>query len=845
MSNLAVGILIGGAVNATLGRAVADARSKIGSLGAAAGKARGWQSLIADTQRMQREFAALQDKGGKAADELRKKIETNQAALRRQGMDVGNLTKHYQQLGTAAKAYEMKAIGIAKMEKGRAQMGDAVRGAVSVSAAAAGPTMVAAQYQAIVRDIAIKAGVARTDTEKSMSDQIAKTAANTGINRNDLAGAVNAMVSAGMDLDKALSFSESVAKFSIGQGATPEETAKMIQALQQNAKITDPKVMAKSLESIAYQGKAGSFESGDMAKWFPALLAEMEKIGITGPEAVTSLGAMLQVQMKTVGSPDEAANNLKNWFSKIGAEDTKKNYAKAGIDYEKSMRATIAGGKNTLEASFELARRYVEKTDPKKAKEMADAVAKISKETDPKKAKEMMAAFEETMKTGDLFGDMQVKAALTAYSQNSALYEKLKKEGAAASGEIDKDLADRRASSSQKWKEVAQNFDEAMRKIGDAISPVTDAVADFASTAGKWVSELATESPKLAAGLAVAVAGLAAIPAALATWNLASGAAGVLGGAIFGRRGKKSAAGGAAEAAAEAMAGGKAGSAGGVQRVFVTNWPGGGGAGLGGGIDFGGQDGGGKPGKPQPGKVGRLGRMGAGLGKAAGLLGKAGGVAAVLGGGYMLYDALSGDKSANDKSADVGGALGNIGGGLAGAAAGAALGSVVPVVGTVIGGLIGSALGSWGGDGLGRFTGQQFGSGSGAGPSGSGRMGYRRPAGGRSAEREKASWGDRVDQANEWYERGSTVAENAGGVLDALGINIGGDKEKEGDSSSGGNSPASMTFSPTISVTVQGDVKNPAELANQLMPHLKTLFAQFQSAAMPGRGAGMYDGTHV
>ena len=50
-----------------------------------------------------------------------------------------------------------------------------------------------------------------------------------------------------------------------------------------------------------------------------------EKIGITGPEAVTSLGAMLQVQMKTVGSPDEAANNLKNWFSKIGAEDTKKN----------------------------------------------------------------------------------------------------------------------------------------------------------------------------------------------------------------------------------------------------------------------------------------------------------------------------------------------------------------------------------------------------------------------------------------------------------------------------------------------------------------------------------------
>jgi hypothetical protein len=305
---------------------VADARSKIPGLGAAAGQARGWQSLITDTQRMQREFAALQDKGGKAADELRKKIETNQAALRRQGMDVGKLTKHYQQLGAAAKAYEMKANGIARLEKGRAQMGDAVRGAVTVGAAAVGPVMASAQYGAIIRDIAIKSGVARTDKEKSMSDHIAKTSTKTGIARNELASAVNSMVAGGMDLDKALGFSELAAKFSVGQGASAEETAKMIQALQQNAKINDPKEMAKAMEAIAYQGKAGSFESADMAKWFPALLADMAKQGIYGQEAVTSLGAMLQVQMKVTGSSDEAANNLKNWFSKISSEDTKKNY---------------------------------------------------------------------------------------------------------------------------------------------------------------------------------------------------------------------------------------------------------------------------------------------------------------------------------------------------------------------------------------------------------------------------------------------------------------------------------------------------------------------------------------
>lgn len=53
-----------------------------------------------------------------------------------------------------------------------------------------------------------------------------------------------------------------------------------------------------------------------------------------------------------------------------------------------------------------------------------------------------------------------------------------------------------------------------------------------------------------------------------------------------------------------------------------------------------------------------------------------------------------------------------------------------------------------------------------------------------------------------------------------------------------------MTFSPSLQITVNGDVKNPADLAGELMPH-QTLFAQMQSAASPGGGGAMYDGAHV
>lgn len=75
---------------------------------------------------------------------------------------------------------------------------------------------------------------------------------------------------------------------------------------------------------------------------------------------------------------------------------------------------------------------------------------------DPAKHQAQMAAFAETMKTGDLFNDMRVKAAQTAYMQNADLYANLKRNAPLASGEIEKDLAARRETSKQIWSKVGQ-----------------------------------------------------------------------------------------------------------------------------------------------------------------------------------------------------------------------------------------------------------------------------------------------------------------------------------------------------------------------------------------------------
>ena len=446
--NIAFGIVIGGAVAATLGNSVRDATSKIGGLKKEAGKVRMFQNAIGDTQKLHQKIKEVGAAGGDIT-ELSRKLEASEKKLKRYGLAVTDLDRQYARLGQTVRGLDLKAKGLEGIGKGvdlgKSALGDAAK----ITAAVAVPASVAADYQAILRDIAIKAGVSGTAQEAGMGRDIEQAAKGAGMGRNELAAAVNAMVGGGMDLGKAVGFAPAVAKFGVGQASGSTDTARMIQALEQNAGIGDAAGMMKALESIAYLGKAGSFESADMARWFPELLAEMQKLGITGQDSVNQLGAMLQVQMKTAGSSDQAANSLKNWFSKIGSNETAKNYGKAGIDYDAKMKEAIRKGSSTMEASFVLARQYIEKTDPEKAKAMAKAAEQMNRETDPAKQKRMTEAFAETMKTGDLFADMQVKTALTAYMQNAELYRKLKMEAAAASGELDKDLAARRETSKQ------------------------------------------------------------------------------------------------------------------------------------------------------------------------------------------------------------------------------------------------------------------------------------------------------------------------------------------------------------------------------------------------------------
>jgi len=877
-NKLALGLVIGGAVSSTVGAAFKDVTGRIKRLEAEGNKARVLQRTIGDTIRLREEWKKAHDTGAAGASKLLSRLNSNLDSLKKQGIEVGRLEKAYRSMGQTANKAELKAKGHQQIDSGVKGMKGAVGAAVVGVGAMAVPAKVSADFGAIVRDIAIKAGIANKPQEQEMSRKIIDTSRDTGMARNDVADVVNQLVGAGMDLSKALEYAPVAAKFVVGQGSSGVDTAKMINALGQNAKITDPKQMQQALEAIAYQGQAGSFEAADMAKWFPELLANMASNGITGLDAVTQLGAMLQVQMKQAGSSDEAANNLKNWMGKIGSTDTVKAYEKAGIDYKGSMQTGLQNGMSTLETSMALAQKYIQATDPKRAAAMAEATSKISKEADPEKAKAMMASLEESLRTGDLFADMQVKAALSAYMQNKVLYSQLKNDSRDATGILDKNLAERRESSSQKWAEMAQSMDDAMRSIGDALRPVTDTVAESLTKVAKGITSLTDSAPGVVAGIATVGAGLIALKGIFSTIKISKGLLNLARGARGGRNGSEAPNKNPGELdlvatgldvvsrVKEAATGGGLGTdsgAGndGVKKVFVVN------AGaMGGGVDASGESprrrrGSGRSARrrllpssrgprpsvprppvpvsrpsvsiPSPSVPSVPGGALSKLGVVAETVGKAGKVAKVIPGGTLLesgamaLETFQNAKTKDEKAEGYGSAAGNLAGTMAGAAAGAAIGSVVPIIGTAIGGMIGAYLGSQGGAALGGSLGKSLFGGEDEKPEQTAKAPVpTTPLMMASAAQQGPVLGDVA----------RSMAVTAPLKSAAMAI-----QPKEAAKPEPAKVDQQFQYSLSMPVTVQGDVKDPQTLAQDLMPHMQRMMAD----AARSNAAKLYDEPHV
>jgi hypothetical protein len=271
------------------------------------------------------------------------------------------------------------------------------------------------------------------------------------------------------------------------------DLAKMTYAFSDALKITDAKELEQAFGMAATGAKLGSFELKDMAKALPGLAKAFAARGITGKEAIMQIVSSLEVG-KGSGSSEEAVTNMSNWLAAMGRGDTMQKYAKAGINYQKSMQNLVSQGFSQYESSLMIANAFID--DKGKAFVQQWNAAKDS--GDQEGQQKLMESFG----LAEVFTDIQTVNHLLSMRQGWDKYQSNKQEmnTPSAMATLDKDAAKQNDTLEGRWRRTLIGFNDSAISIGESLRPALIQLGEtfipIMNSVGKWIAA----NPQLVSG---------------------------------------------------------------------------------------------------------------------------------------------------------------------------------------------------------------------------------------------------------------------------------------------------------------------------------------------------------
>lgn len=498
-----VGLRIGAAVSGTLQSAFGSARSTVQQLGRATDGLTARQKLIGT------ELAASLARGGTGIERLR-----NQYT--QVGRTIDQLKVKQEQLNTSIARGE-------KLKNRRGELRGQAMETIGTAAVLGAPVVqsmrTAIDFKDQTNDIAITGGFDAAEEER-LSGVMRGAALRWNQTQTEVAKGTAVLIAGGISSAKELAaYAPVMAKTATATRASMDDLGSVAIALNDNLGI-GAAGLERSMNMLAYAGKRGQFELADMAKWLPQLTPQFAALGITGERAVAEIGASLQIARKGAGSNDEAANNFKNFLSKITAKDTLKSFKDAGIDLQDAMKNMVGKGLTPMQAMLDIITQYMGTKGPKAAAEFQ----KVMGLKDDKERETALARLNESYKLGELFADQQVLAFIRPAIANRKEGADIQKGSAAAAdqGVLDQDWNKRMESPKEQLKALSVNLSELGISVGSVLLP---ALVDITKAALPVVQSFATwagENPALVKGVVGLVAGL--LTAKLAFIGVAYGA---------------------------------------------------------------------------------------------------------------------------------------------------------------------------------------------------------------------------------------------------------------------------------------------------------------------------------
>ncbi|WP_231367000.1 phage tail tape measure protein [Escherichia coli] len=258
-------------------------------------------------------------------------------------------------------------------------------------------------------------------TRDALAGQIKGWALKYNQYQDELQEAVGSLISDNIDNVSDIGFlMPDIARAATATRTSAQDWAK-VAAVWQNSLKGAARDFGAVQNIMAYAGDQGSFEIPDQVKWMQSLAPMMAGIA-SGKEAVAEIGASLQIAKIGAGSTDEAANNFKNFLTKIFARDTQKQFADLGIDLQGSIASYKAAGISPIEGMLSVIERYLNAKSPEALAGFKSAM-KIKNDTARDEALQVLA---KNFGLGDMFADMQVMAFIRPMLANMDRYREIR-----------------------------------------------------------------------------------------------------------------------------------------------------------------------------------------------------------------------------------------------------------------------------------------------------------------------------------------------------------------------------------------------------------------------------------
>lgn len=486
-----VGLKIGAVVSGSLHAAFGSAKSTVQQLG------RATDTLTSRQKLMGAELSASIARGGTGVERLRRQYD-------QVGRTIEQLKTKQERLNTSiARGETLKN----KRADLRGQAMETIGTGVALGAPVVQSMRTAIDFKDQTRDIAITGGFDEAEEER-LSNVMRGAALRWNQTQTEVAKGTAVLIAGGISSSQELAaYAPIMAKTATATRASMDDLGSVAIALSDNLGI-GAAGLERSMNMLAYAGKRGQFELADMAKWLPQLTPQFAALGITGERAVAEIGASLQIARKGAGSNDEAANNFKNFLSKITAPDTLKAFGDAGIDLQASMKNLVGNGLTPMQAMLEIITQYTGTKGPAAAAEFQKTLT-IKDDAERESA---LNRLNEAYKLGELFRDQQVLSFIRPAIANRDEQASIQKGsmGAADQGVLDDDWKKRMGSPKEELKSLRNNLVDIGISVGSVLLPalvdVTTAVVPLMASFSTWASE----NPAIIKGVVGLVGGLLA-----------------------------------------------------------------------------------------------------------------------------------------------------------------------------------------------------------------------------------------------------------------------------------------------------------------------------------------------